>query len=137
MHHAPPQKDQAGDNHPHAQPFKEADHQGVETPQGLGKDAVGAQEAVEQDFEQFQVDEHKAHVDQNMKKGRNRAAAHFGLTQGNTGHLAPAQGGSVGGRSPLPTENIGPNTLNSANKGVKPANEDRGEEQGLEQLKTH
>jgi hypothetical protein len=72
-----------------------------------------------------------------MEKGRDWAAAHFGLSQGNTGHLAPAQGGTVGGGSPLPTENIGPNTLNSAYKGVKPANEDRGEEQGLEQLKTH
>jgi hypothetical protein len=72
-----------------------------------------------------------------MEKGRDRAAAHFGLAQGNSGHLAPAQGGSVGGRSPPASEDIGPNSLNSPYKGIKPADEDRNEEQRLEQLKTH
>jgi hypothetical protein len=72
-----------------------------------------------------------------MEKGRDRAAAHFGLAQGNAGHLAPSQGGSVGGGSPPASKDIAPNPLNTPHKGIKPCDEDRDEEQRLEQLKTH
>jgi len=98
---------------------------------------MGAQEAVRENFQQFQVNENKAHIDQNMEEGRDRAAAHFGLTQRNAGHLAPAQCRMVGGGRTLPTEDIGPNALNTPHKGIKPCDKDRNEEQGLEQLKAH
>ena len=87
-------EDHAGQHHQGRQHFERADEDVVQRAQE-GEDAVGAKQAVDDDFEQFDVDDHEAHVNEDVHDAGHRTGHHLALAQGHAGHHLPTVRGPV------------------------------------------
>ena len=76
-------------HHEGRQDFKRANEHVVHSPKPC-KHAVRAQQPIDQDLQQFDVDDHKAHVDEDVHDACHRPGDHFSLSEGHAGHHFPS-----------------------------------------------
>ena len=89
------EEDHACQHHQGGQHLERPDEDVVQWAQE-GEHAVGAQQAVDHDLEQFDVDDHEPHVNQDVHDSGHRSGHHLALAQGHACHHLPTVRSPVG-----------------------------------------
>ena len=89
------QEQQTGQHYRDGQQFEEIHQHGVDRSQQGSENAVRSGQPVDHEFQNLQVDNQEAGIDEEVKNGRYRSFKHFLLPEGNQQHILPALRRSV------------------------------------------
>jgi hypothetical protein len=91
------------------------------------KDSVGAKNAIDNDFQHFDIDNYKTDVDKNVHDTRQWAAYHFGLAERYPGHHGETLTFAIGAVHIAAQENVSPYFFDLKGKEARSGNEDYNE----------
>ena len=91
---APPKNHHCHDSE-HGEDFKKADDDGVGIAQEGREKSMGAEQAVNDDFEHLNIDDQKSGIDDEVKQSCHWSSLHFALTKGYAQHIRASSTGIV------------------------------------------